>query len=213
MDNLTFRTVLVTFMHRIQGVRILKRREIPLKCEYEIQSIQSSSRPQLRSAVVIDEGFKSSDVSLDQLVGDSNFQLEVNDLGNGFLLGKKFSIHISFDSPLEKLGWSIDSCSVEVQGDEKFDFLKNGCGLDFLDISTSADWFQIGSGNVEIFLNAFELGDSNGAFSMTCEIKLCYASNGLEPDEETYCNLFSQRRCENEFTDFSLSSSDIFMLK
>ena len=152
-------------------------------------------------------------MSLDQLVGDSNFQLEANDLGNGFLLGQKFSITISFNSPLEKLGWSIDSCSVQVQEDEKFEFLKNGCGVDFLDISTRADWFQIGSGSVEIFLNAFDLGDSNDAYLMTCDIKLCYASNGLEPDQETYCNLFSDRKCENEFNEFSLPSSDIFTQK
>ena len=41
-------------------------------------------------------------------------------------------------------------------------------------------------------------------------MSLCYSSDSKKQDEETYCNLYSKQRCENQFAQFSLASSFIF---
>jgi len=79
------------------------------------------------------------------LASSSNFKLQLDDPNTTFLLGNRFSFHVSFDSPLERLGWAVSACSVQ-QGDTKLEFLKNGCGIDVLNVSSGAQWYQIGSG-------------------------------------------------------------------
>jgi hypothetical protein len=149
-----------------------------------------------------------------ELASSSNFDLKLVNPEKQVLLGSRFSFQVSFESPLKKLGWSVSACFVE-KGESKLEFLKNGCGIDVLGVYSGATWFQIGSKTVEIFLNSFSFpeGDNNEECSISCEMNLCYSSDGLHPDSETYCSLYSSRTCESQLAQFSLVSSDIFKNK
>ena len=59
-EKLSFRTKLVTYAHMLQGVLILRKREIPLVCEFEIETINSNSK----TAEIKEEAFKFADQNL-----------------------------------------------------------------------------------------------------------------------------------------------------
>ena len=59
-EKLSFKTKLVTYAHMVQGVWILRKREIPLVCEFEIGTINSNSK----TAKIKEEAFKFADQNL-----------------------------------------------------------------------------------------------------------------------------------------------------